>query len=183
MSAALERPIGPNTVADWLTTAHPDDGGRLELIWGHLHVSPPPSAQHRFVADALCRALWDAVRASGRNDLCPVSAVGVRISTPWRTALIPDVALLSCRPRGESFPPGVVELVVEVWSPANRHPERESKRAAYAAAGIPYLWTAEHPDRGPVSLRTCELDNGAYRERTHVAAPLPVSIDLDDLEP
>lgn len=47
VSAALAHPIGPNTVEDWLAMDPPEDGSRLELIWGYFHVSPAPMGQHQ----------------------------------------------------------------------------------------------------------------------------------------
>jgi hypothetical protein len=83
ISAALEHPIGPNTVDDWAKAEHPEDGSRLELIMGYFHVSPAPSGEHQYTADWPCRALWDETRQSGRTDLYPLTAIGIKISTAW----------------------------------------------------------------------------------------------------
>lgn len=189
MTAALEHPLGPNTVADWRTADHPDDGRRLELILGHFFMSPSPGGPHQYATGALYRALWEAVTAADRKDLHVVLGVGVEISTPWRTALIPDVAVLNVRPTETSFPPEALVLAVEVWSPGNSRSERETKIAAYAAAGVEFLWIVEPGRNGPVQFRAYRLVNGSYREEASggtgavlISVPGPVLISIDTAE-
>jgi Uma2 family endonuclease len=189
----LAHPIGPNTVDEWRSADHPDDGSRLELIWGYYHVSPPPGGPHQFALGALYRALWQAVE--GNDRLHAVTGVGIEISTAIRTALIPDVALLNTLPTTTSFPASALVLAVEIWSPGNNAHERETKVAGYAIAGVPYLWTVDlHAVRRTATLRAYELVGGVYRERTPASpvdgdsrvvllGPVDVSIDLAALVP
>ncbi|WP_433266588.1 Uma2 family endonuclease [Actinosynnema sp. CS-041913] len=195
MTAAtdLAHPLGPYTVEAWRAAEHPDDGSRLELIWGYYHVSPPPGGPHQYALGALYRALWRA--AEGNDRLHAVTGVGVEISTAIRTALIPDVALLNTPPTTTSFPASALVLAVEVWSPGNSAHERETKVAGYAIAGVPYLWTVEmHAVRRAAAVRAYELVGGSYRDRTPapprgsdsqtvLPGPVPVPIDLADLVP
>lgn len=193
-AADLQHPIGPHTVDEWRTAEHPANGGRLELIWGYFHVSPPPGGPHQYATGAIYRALWDAVRSAGRDDLHPVLGVGVEISSALRTVLIPDVAVLNTRAVGVSFPAEALELAVEVWSPGNTRSERETKMAAYAAAQVPYLWIVDRPDGpdGPLQFRAYQLAGGAYREVANgragavvnaVPGPVSVTLALADLQP
>jgi Uma2 family endonuclease len=153
MSVALEHPIGPITVDNWLTRDHPADGSRLELIYGYLHMSPPPSGQHQYAGDELRLVLKHALRDADRSDSYAVTGVGVRISTNWRTALIPDVAVLNTRPVGTSFGPDDLELVGEIWSPGNGRAERETKTSAYAEAGVPFPgWSTRTASAAPCPL-------------------------------
>ncbi|CRK61262.1 protein of unknown function DUF820 [Alloactinosynnema sp. L-07] len=188
-SAGKHATIGPLTVDDWLAADPPIDGSRLELIVGHLHVTPARSGEHQTAAYRIARMVDDALAAPGRHGLCVVPAVAVRISTAWRTALIPDVVVLTKKPIGVSFGADEVALVVEIWSPANRRVERETKFAAYAAAEVPFLWTLDLGDefRCPV-LTAYRWDKGQYIEEnvvkpvgTITAAPVPVKLDLADL--
>lgn len=195
MTAAsdLAHPIGPHTVEEWRTAEQPDDGSRLELIWGYFYVSPPPGGPHQFASGALYRALWQAVE--GNDRLHAVNAVGVEISTAIRAALIPDVAILNTLPTTTSFPASALVLAVEVWSPDNSAHERETKVAGYATAGVPYLWTVDlHAIRRTATLRAYELVGGVYRERTPaptedgdsrvvLPGPVDISFDLADLVP
>ncbi|SDN13962.1 Putative restriction endonuclease [Lentzea albidocapillata subsp. violacea] len=194
MSTALQHPlIGPYTVEDWLALPTPVDGSRLQLIFGHLHLTPAPSGEHQHLAYRLTRLIDDALRAAGRTDLHVVPAVNVRISTAWRTALIPDVVVLTRKPVGASFAADELALAVEVWSPGNPRAERETKMAGYAAAAVPFLWTVDQPDdlRAIPTLTAYRLDGGQYAEEnvvktaglaTVTAAPVPITLALTDLD-
>ncbi|WP_223198979.1 Uma2 family endonuclease [Solihabitans fulvus] len=192
MSAALQHPIGPNTVEDWLTAEHPSDGSRLELIWGYFHVSPAPSGQHQHAGFALARLIFDAVRDAKRTDLHVVPAVGVEISSAMRTALIPDVVVLDTKPVGVSFHARNVVLAAEIWSPGNTRSERETKVAAYATAGVPFFWAVDQDRIGTASVTAYRLERGRYvedtvarpgRTTTITAAPVPVAVDPAELCP
>ncbi|HVK21488.1 MAG TPA: Uma2 family endonuclease [Actinokineospora sp.] len=182
--AEFQHPIGPNTVEQWRAIDVPDDGSRIELIWGYYHVSPAPGGPHQFATDAICRALWAAVKDAGRaNDLFPITGVGVEITSALRTALIPDVAVLNARPTATAFPAAAVELAVEVWSPGNTAHERETKIAAYASAGVPFLWLVE---LNKSKLTAFKLVGGVYREIAVKSdpgvLPGPVPVQLDPTE-
>ncbi|MBV8932153.1 MAG: Uma2 family endonuclease, partial [Kutzneria sp.] len=161
------------------------------LIWGYWVASPTASGPHQYASDELRMAIKDALRAAGRSDLYAVTAIATKISTALRTGLIPDVAVLNSRPIGVSFPPEALELVVEVWSPGNTRSERDTKMAAYAGAGVPFLWTVDQAETSVV-LTTYRLESGRYvrdlragtGERVRItAAPVPVEVGLDDLLP
>jgi Uma2 family endonuclease len=191
VSAALQHPIGPHTVDEWLAMDRPADGKRLELIYGYLHVTPPPSGQHQYASSYLVQWLRAAFKAEGRRDLYVVHEVGVRISTPWRTGLIPDVVVLTRRPDGADFTAEELALVAEVWSPGNTIAERETKMAAYAVAGVPFVWTVDqgHDLAGP-TLTAFRLVDGQYLAENKAqadgptiitAAPVSVPLDLAEL--
>ncbi|MBC6447171.1 Uma2 family endonuclease [Actinokineospora sp. HBU206404] len=170
----------------------PIDGSRLELLWGHLHMRPAPAGQHQTAAVNLLFIVKQALRAADRSDLFVANAVNVRISTAWRTALIPDVVVLTRKPVGVSFDAEELVLAVEIWSPGNRRVERETKMAAYAAAGVPFLWTIDQGDelRG-WSLVAYRLAEGryveentiqAYKPATITASPVSIKLDLNELD-
>lgn len=192
VSVALDHPmIGPYTVDDWLALPPSVDGSRVELLLGHLYVNPAPSGRHQYAASRLIRPLEDALAAAGRSDLYVVPAVNVRISTPWRTALIPDLVILDRAPVDVSFEARHLALAVEIWSPGNTRAERDTKLAAYAGAGVPYVWTIDQGDelRG-MALTAYRLQDGQYTAEvtarpgetvTITTAPVPVALDLADL--
>jgi Uma2 family endonuclease len=192
-AAALEHPIGPTTVEDWLAQEHPSDGSRLELIYGYLHASPPPSLQHQYSGDELRAVIKTALREARRSDLYAVTGAGVKISTAWRTALIPDLVVLKVRPVGVAVEADDLVLVVEVWSPGNTRTERETKMAAYAGAGVPFFWAMNQDRIGGSTVTAHYLENGRYVEELtagpgttvtiKVAAPVPVTFDPGDLDP
>ena len=193
MSTALERPIGPTTVDEWLTMDHPSDGSRLELIYGYLHVSPAPSGLHQYAVAEVRSVLKDAVQTARRKDLYVVPGVGIKISTPRRTALIPDVVVLSTRPAGLAFEARDLVLAVEVWSPGNKRAERETKVAEYAGAGVPFFWGVKQDRFGSCTVTAYYLEDGQYVEELTAkpgttvtvkkAAPVPVTFDPADLDP
>ncbi|WP_216213965.1 Uma2 family endonuclease [Amycolatopsis aidingensis] len=176
----MDHPLGPLTIEDWLATASPTDGSHLELVLGYRHVTPPPSGSHQYAVAGLYRALEDARDTAGRAELSVLPGIGVRISTPWRTALIPDVAMLDTDPHHTSFAAENLLLAVEVWSPGNTRAERDTKMAAYAGAGVPYLWTVEPP-----KLWAYRLAGTGYRQELFtegggpVTLPGPVPVPLD----
>jgi Uma2 family endonuclease len=173
--------IGPFSVEDWLASDPDVDGSRVELIFGYPHVTPPPSGEHQRAAYRLTRQVDDALQLARRPDLHVVSAVNVRISTAWRTALIPDVVVLNRKPVGPSFDADALALVAEIHPSA----DRETRMAAYAAANVPFLWTV-----GERELCAYRLENSQYRAENTVtadcpatitAAPTPITLDLAEL--
>jgi len=184
VTAVLQHPLGPTTVEQWLATDRPSDGSRLELILGYSHVTPAPSGRHQRAAFRLARFLEDAVDHAGReHELHVVPAVNVEISSAFRTALIPDIAVLNIEPDLVAFQPDHLVLAVEVWSPGNTAAERRTKLAGYAAAGVQYLWIVDLDDIG-ATVTTHRLRLGSYMPETVVkpgdpdtlvaAAPVPV---------
>ncbi|MBB5806183.1 Uma2 family endonuclease [Saccharothrix ecbatanensis] len=189
MSAALH-PVGPHTVEEWLALPPSEDGSRTELILGHFHVSPAPSYGHQLVAFELAVQIRNAIRAAGRNDLRAVPAVNVKISSASRTGLIPDVVIVD-RQADVAFPAEAILLAVEVWSPGNTRAERDAKTAAYASAGVPYVWTIDQKnDLHELKLTAQRLNGEHYVVEqvvhtagpvTIMAAPVPITVDLTDL--
>lgn len=177
--------LGPVTVEDWLAKDAPADGSRLELLLGHLTMTPAPMSGHQRVSYRLARAIDDALEADGRTDLEMLQAVGVRISTPFRTALIPDVVVAKAGANVAAFDPSDVLLAVEVWSPGNSRTERETKTAAYAQAEIPHLWLVETPLDKPATFRAYQLKGNSYvlavdaKAGESVLAPGPVPVKID----
>lgn len=192
VSAALAHPLGPHTIEDWLAADQPEDGSRLELIWGYFKLSPAPTGQHQYAAAQLWQLFQAALRFAGRKDLYTVPAVSTQISTATRTGVIPDVVMLDTRPVGATFQAKNIVLAAEVWSPSNKQSERDDKFASYAAAGVPYFWALNQDRFGNFSVTAYRLENGRYAEEltarpgsvvTAKAAPVPVTFDPAVLSP
>jgi Uma2 family endonuclease len=198
MSAALREEealpsplIGPHTIEEWLDLPSPEDGSSVELIFGHFHVTPAPSGEHQLAVSRLIRPFEDSISAAGRTDLYALIGVGVKISSTLRTGLIPDVVIMDRPPAGASFPAEALRLAVEVWSPGNDRNEREAKMIAYAAAGVPFLWTISRKGDDPgLELIAHRLHDDQYLVENTVksagpttitAAPIPITLDLADL--
>lgn len=189
----VEYELGPFTTDDWHALAPREDGSRLELLKGNWLVTPPPSGQHQWAEGCLLHELKSAIARGGHHDLFAVSGIGVEISTRSRSALIPDIAVLTSPPIGTSFPPESLLLAGEIWSPRNSLREQRDKHAAYAGAGIPFFWDIAQDDRGPVELTAYQLENDYYIPKNTVklgegavavtAGPIPVEIDIAALRP
>lgn len=118
--------------------------------------------------------------------------MGVKISTGWRTALIPGVVVLVDKPIGSLFMSHLVALAVEIWSPSNTRTERETKMAAYAGGGIPFFWSVSQDREEAPTIAAYRLVRGRYVEEqtakpgekvTITAAPVPVTLDPAELFP
>ncbi|MFD3744892.1 Uma2 family endonuclease [Nocardia sp. NPDC058633] len=187
MSAEVSmiHPLGPKSVEDWLAEEQPVDGSRLELIWGYLQRTPPPGGPHQYASFELAVMLRDALRISGRSDLRVLPAVGVRISTPFRVGVIPDIAVVTCGIEHTTFAAEDLALAVEIWSPGSTRAERDTKIAAYASARVPHLWIVELPDGKPARFWGYELGESGYRqeilatEGESITAPGPVPVVVD----
>ncbi|TNC28016.1 Uma2 family endonuclease [Amycolatopsis alkalitolerans] len=188
--ADKQQALGPVTVEDWLAADTPDDGSRLELLLGYFKMTPPATSGHQRASFRLARAIDNGLVAAGLAGLEVLQDVGVRISTPFRTALIPDLVIVKVGDSRPAFEPADVLLAAEIWSPGNRRTERETKIAAYAEAAIPYLWLVETPLGKPVSFRGYRLEEADYVQVVHAeagetitmaAGPVPVKIDTSEL--
>lgn len=181
-------PLGPTTVEEWLAAEQPSDGSRLELILGYLYMTPPPTGSYQYATGELFVALRGAVRAAGRSDLQVLPGVGVRISTAFRTAVIPDVAVVAAEAHHKCFESHELVLAVEVWSSGNTREERDTKIAGYAAARVPFLWIVELPDGKPAKFCGYRLGESGYRQEIHaaagetVSAPSPVPVEVATAE-
>ncbi|MFB8009565.1 Uma2 family endonuclease [Nocardia sp. NPDC056000] len=178
-------PLGPTTVEDWLAEEQPVDGSRLELILGYRYMTPAPGGWHQHASFQLAKLLDAAVSEAGRSDLRVLPAVAVKISTAFRTGVIPDVAVVSAGIDRTSYEPDEVVLAVEVWSPGNTREERDTKVAGYASARVRYLWTVELLAGKPAKFCCYRMGETGYRQEVYAAAgetvvapgPVPVTVD------
>ncbi|MEV6859778.1 Uma2 family endonuclease [Streptosporangium subroseum] len=154
----------PFTVDDLLT--FPDDGNRYELFDGNryelfdgsLLVSPPPMPMHQRAILRLARLLEDAAPPGFQ----PLHAVNLRAGP--RDFFIPDLVVVSVEALDRTelmFAPDDILLAVEMVGPSTQMRDRHTKRAAYAAAGIPTYWRIELSE-GP-SLYVHELAGEEYK--------------------
>ncbi|WP_082393182.1 Uma2 family endonuclease [Nocardia arizonensis] len=182
---AMIHPLGPMTVDDWLAEEQPSDGSRLELILGYPYMTPPPGGPHQFAAFELAIVLRNAIRTSSRDDLRVLPAVAVRISTEFRTGVIPDIAVVNVDFKRTSFASEELVLAVEVWSPGNSRAERDTKIAGYASAKVPYLWVVELPEGKPPRFEGYRLGESGYVQEVFavsgetIVAPGPVPVEID----
>jgi len=169
-------PSGAWTLEDLLRL--PEDGNRYEIVDGSLLVSPPPTVLHGVAVATVVRLLQD----SAPPDLVVLPGgpgVALRRSLYIPDALVVEaIAVAADRP---VFAAAEVRLVVEVLSPSNRTTDLVTKRADYAAAGIPSYWLV---DPAAPSLTVLRLEGTSYVEKAVVRGdeayagtePFPVTV-------
>lgn len=151
--------------------AMPDDGRRYELIGGAIVVTPVPDVTHQRVSyrlQQLSRA-WPEVE---------VFDAPIDLDLPGGQRVQPDLVAVA---RGRSGPrlELPVALVVEIVSAGSRTNDAVTKRATYAAAGIPAYWIVD-PDGEITALRLD--DTGSYRvyaQGRTVVIDWPFAVELD----
>ena len=165
------------TLAD--LEAMPDDGRRYELIGGAIVMTPAPGPKHQLVSARLLRLLEDAL-----PDGHAVFAAPIDLDLPGEQRVQPDLVVLPWSSVGEKRLSVPVLLVVEIISGGSRTQDTVTKRAVYAAAGIPAFWIVDPESDELTALR---LDaQGSYQlyaegQTLTVDWPLPVQVDVPAL--
>ena len=147
------------TAADLL--ALPDDGRRRQLIRGELIEMPPASDEHGLLGDEMGWRIGGFIRQRrlGRGR---ASETGFRIAPD--TVLAPDYAYISYArmptpPRPQGYAEATPDLVVEVFSPHDRHPALDDKIRIWLDAGV-RLVLAVYPQTQEIHAHH---DDGAVR--------------------
>lgn len=151
---------GPYTVEDH--AAMPEDGRRVELVDGHLVVSPSPGRAHNDLVMQLFRQLDVAC-----PDGVTVYNVPYDFRLPDGSELVSDISVARTTDLGDERLSGTPLLVVEVISPSSRTMDPVVKRAKYEGAGVPAYWIAD--PAGP-RLTILELHAGQYVDRVVLGA-------------
>jgi Uma2 family endonuclease len=130
----------------------------VELTHGCLQILPMPDALHQAIAFVFANLLveWSASDPLARTKLAPF-----RLAINKTEFREPDVCFMLGRNaarRHSNYWDGA-DLVVEVISESNRDHDRITKRAEYAAAGIPEYWIIE-PELRTILVLT--LRDGTY---------------------
>lgn len=122
----------------------PDDGNRYELLDGLLLVTPAPSPAHQIVASRMQVRLSIALQSPGYAHVVGPGA----ICMPPDTQLQPDVLVYPSRFNPNTEWAKITEhwLAIEVLSPSSRMYDREFKRDAYFALGVPQVWLLDCRD-------------------------------------
>ena len=123
----------------------PNDGNRYELLDGVLIVTPSASNAHQIIVNRLQYRLMQAVMVPGDAQVVGPGAITV----PPRTQLEPDILVYPARYPIDSKWEEIDEhwLAVEVLSRSSRVYDREIKRDAYIALGVPEVWLVDRWNR------------------------------------
>lgn len=143
MSAtAVERPFDDEpfsltAIADEIMERHP--GYRVEIIGGHLLVTPSPDAPHARALTKLMRPFIAAGLDDGDTEV--LQNVGLWLPTGEEDYAIPDLVIVDADIDGHlvennAYDPAPFRLVLEVTS-GNWKDDLRTKVAAYAQARVP----------------------------------------------
>jgi Uma2 family endonuclease len=128
------------------------DLDRYDEVWvGVLHMNPPPTTEHQYLAQQLAELLTPLARRSGLFPLIQVFGVGEG-RDDYR---VPDGGLFRSRPHGVWQP--TAALVIEVLSPDD---ETWAKFEFYAAHEIDELLIVDPKERG---VQWFALREGEYK--------------------
>lgn len=155
--------------------AMPDDGRRYELIGGAIVMTPAPGPAHQRVSRRLL-AMLEAAAPPGNE----VFAAPVDLDLPGEQRVQPDLVVAPLSSVGELRLTLPVLLVVEIISGGSKTHDTVTKRAVYAAAGIPAYWIID-PAGGEITALRLD-DSGTYQ--TYAQGPTvtldwPVVVELD----
>lgn len=170
-----------STLAEIAERLDVPEGARVEIIGGSIRVSPSPSGIHALVLEIIEDALRSA-RPRGTSVTHDVSLALPETGQRY----VPDQVVLPrtlLKSAEWLFPASEALLVVEVVSPNHADTDRVTKRAGYAAAGVPFYLLADLPDRS-VALYG-DPANGEYHtakvvdigHKIHIPEPFDVTID------
>lgn len=160
------------TIAD--LEAMPDDGRRYELIGGAICVTAPPVPVHQRVSRRLL-ALLEAATPTGHE----LFHAPIDLDLPGEQRVQPDLVVVPSSSIGQRRLSLPVLLVVEIVSAGSTTHDTVTKRAVYAAAGIPAYWIVD-PEGEVTALRLD--DTGIYQPYAQgrtVSLDWPVPVELD----
>ena len=145
-------------------------------------MNPLPARAHALIASMLDEMLVDA----HLRPLRVFQAVGIKL-VDQEKLYIPD--LVVAPPEAlfglSLLAPGDVKLVVEITSPRNARVDREEKRDAYAAGGVPLYLLVDRVGAHPAVTLYAEPADGVHRRVVTVPfgepihLPPPFGVDLD----
>ncbi len=177
VAMSLATTAGSFTLAD--LEAMPDDGRRYELIGGAIVMTAAPLPIHQRVAVRLTPIFQEAVPDGHELFMAPID-----LDLPGGQRVQPDFVVVPSASVGDQRLTLPVTLVGEIVSPGSQANDRITKRAAYAAAGIPAYWLIDLP--AEVITILALTATGVYQivaegPTVTVTAPLAVTLELDQL--
>ncbi|GGZ57228.1 Uma2 family endonuclease [Streptomyces bluensis] len=132
-----DRPFSLTAIADEIMERHP--GYRVEIIGGHLLVTPSPDAPHARALTKLMRPFIAAGLDDGETEV--LQNVGLWLPTGAEDYAIPDLVVVDADiddhfVENNAYDPVCFRLVLEVTS-SNWKDDLKTKVGAYAEAKVP----------------------------------------------
>ncbi len=152
----------------------------IEFTDGEIEVLPMPTDNHQVISRFLLFALFAFVQQLGGTVLYAPLRVQIRPGT-YRE---PDILLMrdARDPRRQNRYWLGADLVVEIVSPDNPERDTVTKRADYAAAGIPEYWIV-NPEEETVTVLTLAgdsyTDHGSFGRGMQATSALLAGFTMD----
>ncbi|HUG14160.1 MAG TPA: Uma2 family endonuclease [Thermomicrobiales bacterium] len=166
----------------------PDDGNRYEVIDGVLYMSTAPGQFHQWIVVQLIALIGLPLRAQG---VAYVYTAPIGVIMPGADPVQPDFLLVRQDRVGfvsDTRITAAPDLIAEVLSPSNVEHDTETKRRAYARAGVPEYWIVRPATRDVLVCWQPDESLGDYAQRRLVppdgmleAATLPVRVTVAEL--
>jgi Uma2 family endonuclease len=132
-----DEPFSLTAIADEIMERHP--GYRVEIIGGHLLVTPSPDASHARALTKLMRPFIAAGLDDGETEV--LQSVAIKLPTGAEDYCIPDLVVVDADIddhfiENNAYDPVCFRLVLEVTS-SNWRDDLKTKAGAYAEAKVP----------------------------------------------
>jgi Uma2 family endonuclease len=127
------------TYEEWLNMPEVQDAIE-EVVNGEIRIMPPPKWKHAQIVEALHELISDQVDRKAVRVVATQFALIIR-RHPF-TSRQPDLAAFERNSivEQDGYIHSAPQLVVEVLSPANTHPERQEKLDDYGSIGVTEAW-------------------------------------------
>ncbi|MEU7717673.1 Uma2 family endonuclease [Streptomyces tibetensis] len=161
-----EEPVTLTTIADEIMERHP--GYRVEIIGGHLLVTPSPDAPHARALTGLMIPFIAAGLHGGETET--LQNVGLWLPTGAEDYAIPDLVVVDADiddhlVENNAYDPACFRLVLEVTS-GNWKDDLKTKVAAYAEAKIPVYIVVDRKHQR-LHVLTDPVGSGYENHRPH----------------
>ncbi|MGW0768445.1 Uma2 family endonuclease [Streptomyces sp. NPDC002676] len=159
-----DEPFSLTAIADEIMERHP--GYRVEIIGGHLLVTPSPDAPHARALTKLMRPFIAAGLDDGETEV--LQNVGLWLPTGAEDYAIPDLVVVDADIddhfiENNAYDPVCFRLVLEVTS-SNWKDDLKTKVAAYAEAQVPvYVVVDRKHQRLHVLTEPAQGEYGSHR--------------------
>ncbi|MEU1313747.1 Uma2 family endonuclease [Streptomyces tibetensis] len=166
-----EEPVTLTTIADEIMERHP--GYRVEIIGGHLLVTPSPDAPHARALTKLMRPFIAAGLDDGETEV--LQNVGLWLPTGAEDYAIPDLVVVDADiddhlVENNAYDPACFRLALEVTS-GNWKDDLKTKVAAYAEAKVPVYVVVDRKHQR-LHVLTDPVGSGYENHRPHAPGEL-----------
>src|SRR6185437_9644714 len=138
--------VGPMTVEQF--EAFPtEDGWTYELHHGRLIAMPGPGNRHAQIQTRFVLTLGNYLMNINKGILLSTSCYNLPMPGNIEELLCPDLSYIEPSRRAtmslrRSYLVGAPDLVIEIASPGDTHPEMATKCGIYLRAGVRLIWVA-----------------------------------------